>query len=78
MSIPCAYCGAFSPLRCSNQFSSISSELLDSSEDIINYRPKSNFPNNLAYYSENGWTYVYFRETLSDSLCGQETFRLKQ
>lgn len=77
MSIPCAYCGVYSPLRCSNQFSSELSKLSSEKKDIINYRSGSDLSNDLAYYNENGWTYIYFRETLSDSLCGQETFRLR-
>lgn len=79
MSMPCHYCGVYSPLRCGDMFSSGRdySEKACKKEDIINYRPGSALPDTLAYYTENGWSYIYFKETLSDSLDGQETFRLK-
>ena len=81
MSIPCSKCGAYSPLRCANQFSNN----IDGSYDkksclkkkIIDYRPDEELPDTIMRYNERGWTYYFFKETLSDSLCGQETFTLK-
>jgi len=82
MSIPCSKCGAYSPLRCDNQFSTnLRGEFDEKScdkEEIINYRPNDVLPNSIQRYKERGWTYYFFIETLSDSLCGQETFRLKE
>lgn len=79
MSIPCQYCGEYSPLRAAICFLSGRDSKIGgcSKNDIINYRPDNELPNILAYYSENGWSYIFFKETLSDSMCGQETFRLK-
>ena len=77
MSIPCTACGTYSPLRAATQFCSSGNEGCKR-EEIINYRPGIELPDNLATYYENGWFYIFFKETLSDSLCGQETFRLRQ
>lgn len=78
MSIPCGYCGAYSPLRAPTSFHT-SKQAAPScqKEDIIDYHPGDKLPDNLAYHREKGWIYVYFKDTLSDSPCGQETFRLK-
>jgi len=81
MSIPCSKCGVYSPLRCANQFSTNLNGEFDekscSKEEIIDYRPNDELPNTIMRYNESGWTYYFFVETLSDSLCGQETFTLK-
>ncbi len=78
MSIPCR-CGVYSPLRASTQFHGGMDENDSCAVDsIIDYHPDGNLPDTLAYYRENGWTYIYFRKTLSDSLDGQQTFRLKR
>ena len=76
MSIPCSVCGAYSPLRADTYFLSGAWEGC-SIDDVINYRPTDKLPDDLAYHRENGWSYIYFKTTLSDSLCGQETFRLR-
>ncbi len=82
MSIPCSKCGAYSPLRCDNQFSTNLNGELDkkscSPEKIIDYHPDDVLPDTILRYKEKGWSYYFFVETLSDSLCGQETFTLKR
>ena len=81
MSFPCQKCGAYSPLRCANQFSNNIDGCYDEKsclkEEIVNHRPDDVLPNTIRRHKESGWTYYFFVETLSDSLCGQETFRLK-
>lgn len=82
MSLPCQKCGAYSPLRCANQFSNnidgSYNEKSCSKEEIVDYRPDDELPDTISRYKESGWTYHFFKETLSDSLCGQETFTLKR
>lgn len=77
MSIPCFVCGAYSPLRASTQFLTPGAKSCKL-EQVVNYRPDEKLPDILGIYRENGWVYIYFKETLSDSLCGQETFRLRE
>jgi len=77
MSIPCHHCGAYSPLRSATMFMGLGGMSCDKNQ-IIDYHPDENLPDTLEYYSENGWTYIYFKDTLSDSLIGQETFTLKK
>lgn len=78
MSIPCATCGAYSPLRASDIFCGGKTENVCSKDQIIDYHLDEIWPDNIVIYKENGWVYRFFKKTLSDSLCGQETFRLKR
>lgn len=78
MSLPCAKCGAYSPLRCSNMFSTNNGYKSCDPDEIIDYRPTDSLPDTIGRYREKGFYYYFFKETLSDSLCGQETFRLKE
>lgn len=76
MSLPCVYCGAYSPIRCQNMFGGPESRPC-SSDQIKNYHPDDGeLPEIFGTYSENGWFYIFFKETMSDSLDGQETFRV--
>lgn len=82
MSLPCSRCGAYSPLRCDTSFSTNidgeSDGLSCAKEEVVDHRPDDALPDSIGRYKENGFVYYFFKETLSDSLCGQETFRLKE
>lgn len=79
MSIPCAKCGKYSSLRASTSFlGNYSHPESCSKEQIKDFHPNEEMPDNLMTWRENGWFYIFFKETLSDSLEGQGTFKLRR
>lgn len=78
MSIPCFVCGKYSPLRASTNFLGGYASRSCDKKQIMDFHPNEEMPDNLMTWRENGWFYIFFKETLSDSLDGQETFTLSR
>ena len=78
MSVACATCGKMSPLRCDNSGSSHCKDKPPHvTGKIIDYAPDGKFPHDLIdEVSENGWYYRFFRANGTDSMFGEETFRV--
>lgn len=79
LEIPCVECGALSPLRSSQSFTSESKEIkYKHPKKWHDYHPEETWPEELEHVNINGWCYTYFKKTMSDSLHGQETFKLER
>lgn len=72
LSVPCDYCGAQSPLRA--QMSTLPGREARGSGKYVDYHPGDEWPKDIVVWKERGWVYEFFRDTLSDSRFGQETF----
>jgi hypothetical protein len=81
VSLPCIFCGQMSPLRAQECFAIWSLGRHNENPmptHYVDHHPDETWPDCLGTYSENGWFYIYFKHTLSDSVDGHPTFRLKR